>query len=411
VRNLEPTCTEDALCARACQQAALGDVAVWALAGADVDALLHATTNVVATALDAEFVTLFALDSSGNELVLCSAAGLVKDLVGQVSVGTEPQSQHGFTLQQVEPVVVDDLSVERRFAPGRWLLARGALSGVSVVIPGGGRPYGVLAVHALRRQAFSQHSAAFIGNVANILGLAIAHRGSEEGLYRRDQELRALVEHMPDVIVRLNRELKFTFVNQSLECTTGRPSATFIGAGVEALGLTVQMADLLRLRLTQVFRNGRSQAFDLPWCGLAGQQDFDVLLIPELARDGSVESVVAIARDVTERRRAEAVREEQQRQILAREERLEALLAQVLAAQSSEQRRRAEAAKIEPLSPRERQVLRLLAQGWTNAEIANDLQVSVGTIKNRVGGILPKLGAVDRTQAAARAVELGLVDD
>jgi RNA polymerase sigma factor (sigma-70 family) len=160
-----------------------------------------------------------------------------------------------------------------------------------------------------------------------------------------------------------------------------------------------------------VFQSGRSQGFEFPLAGPAGQRDYEAHLIPELARDGSVESVLAIARDVTERRRIEAQREEQQRQLLAREQRLEELLEQVVAAQADEQRRRAEVAKLEPLSPREHEVLRLLAQGWTNAEIARELLVSSGTVKNHVSRILPKLAAVDRTQAAARAVELRLVGD
>jgi DNA-binding NarL/FixJ family response regulator len=61
------------------------------------------------------------------------------------------------------------------------------------------------------------------------------------------------------------------------------------------------------------------------------------------------------------------------------------------------------------LTPREREVLRLLAQGKTNREIASDLIVSVGTVKIHVEHIIAKLGVSDRTQAAVRAVELGLL--
>jgi DNA-binding NarL/FixJ family response regulator len=60
------------------------------------------------------------------------------------------------------------------------------------------------------------------------------------------------------------------------------------------------------------------------------------------------------------------------------------------------------------LTPREVEVLRLLAQGLTNREIAARLIVSVGTVKVHVERILAKLGVSDRTQAAVRAVTLGL---
>jgi len=62
-----------------------------------------------------------------------------------------------------------------------------------------------------------------------------------------------------------------------------------------------------------------------------------------------------------------------------------------------------------PLSEREREVLRLLALGLTNREIAARLYLAEGTVKNYVTSILQKLGVRDRTQAALRAREIGLL--
>lgn len=64
---------------------------------------------------------------------------------------------------------------------------------------------------------------------------------------------------------------------------------------------------------------------------------------------------------------------------------------------------------IEPLSDREVEVLRLIANGYTNKEIASRLYLAEGTVKNYVTSILGKIGARDRTQAALRAQELGLL--
>lgn len=63
----------------------------------------------------------------------------------------------------------------------------------------------------------------------------------------------------------------------------------------------------------------------------------------------------------------------------------------------------------EPLSDREREVLGLLAEGLTNREIAARLYLAEGTVKNYVTSILGKIGARDRTQAALKARELGLL--
>ncbi|QEF97525.1 Response regulator protein VraR [Stieleria maiorica] len=63
-----------------------------------------------------------------------------------------------------------------------------------------------------------------------------------------------------------------------------------------------------------------------------------------------------------------------------------------------------------PVTSREAQVLRHIAFGLSNREIAKSLGISVETVKEHVQNILRKTGASDRTDVAVRAVRLGLVD-
>jgi DNA-binding NarL/FixJ family response regulator len=63
----------------------------------------------------------------------------------------------------------------------------------------------------------------------------------------------------------------------------------------------------------------------------------------------------------------------------------------------------------EPLSQRETEILRLMASGCSNREMAESLFKSEGTIKNQVSSILAKLGVRDRTRAVLKAIELGLI--
>ncbi len=63
----------------------------------------------------------------------------------------------------------------------------------------------------------------------------------------------------------------------------------------------------------------------------------------------------------------------------------------------------------EPLSGRELDVLKQLAAGRSNKEIAGKLGIAEGTVKNHMSNVLGKLGALDRTQAALRARDLGLI--
>ena len=64
---------------------------------------------------------------------------------------------------------------------------------------------------------------------------------------------------------------------------------------------------------------------------------------------------------------------------------------------------------VEPLTAREAEVLSMLAAGSSNQAIAGQLVVTLDTVKKHVTHILAKLGAASRTEAVARARELGLI--
>ena len=65
--------------------------------------------------------------------------------------------------------------------------------------------------------------------------------------------------------------------------------------------------------------------------------------------------------------------------------------------------------ELSPLTEREREILALLARGASNREISETLYIASGTVKNHLSNILGKLGVHDRTQAALKARELGLL--
>ena len=78
-------------------------------------------------------------------------------------------------------------------------------------------------------------------------------------------------------------------------------------------------------------------------------------------------------------------------------------------APKEEERPHEEQSLRDSLTPREIEVLTLTAQGHTNQQMAHALRISVSTVKKHLRGVVSKLGVADRTQAAVRAFELGVL--
>jgi DNA-binding NarL/FixJ family response regulator len=70
---------------------------------------------------------------------------------------------------------------------------------------------------------------------------------------------------------------------------------------------------------------------------------------------------------------------------------------------------RADEPLLDPLTEREVEILRLLAGGFSNREIADALRIAEGTVKNHVSNVLSKLDTRDRTRAVLKAIEYGLI--
>lgn len=67
------------------------------------------------------------------------------------------------------------------------------------------------------------------------------------------------------------------------------------------------------------------------------------------------------------------------------------------------------AALPEPLTDRERTILRLIAGGYSNKEISELLDITDGTVKNHISNLLSKLGVRDRTRAVLKAIDMGVI--
>jgi diguanylate cyclase (GGDEF)-like protein/PAS domain S-box-containing protein len=129
---------------------------------------------------------------------------------------------------------------------------------------------------------------------------------SQAMLYRRQQEFRALVEHAPDIIARFNAQLRYVYVNPAIENLMEIPAPRFIGKTNAELNMPEDVCWLWEQKLRQVFQSKQENEFEFGFPTASGAKYYHARLVPELASNGSVESVLSIARDITALKLAEA---------------------------------------------------------------------------------------------------------
>jgi PAS domain S-box-containing protein len=190
---------------RASRKAALADLGQAALASSDLDRFMEHVVVCVAQCLEVELAKILELLPDGQSLLLKAGVGWREGYAGQATVSAGLESQAGYTLLLSrpaedstlvagEPVLVEDLRRETRFNGPPLLFDHGVVSGMSITIPGHGRPYGVLGVHTTRRREFTQDDVEFLRAVTHLLALAIERQRTEAALYESELRTRRLVD-------------------------------------------------------------------------------------------------------------------------------------------------------------------------------------------------------------------------
>jgi diguanylate cyclase (GGDEF)-like protein/PAS domain S-box-containing protein len=182
----ERKAVEQRLEKRASEQAAVAALGERALEGGPLEGLLDHAMEVVAGVLGVDFADVLELSGDEREFLLKAGIGFRGGLVRNITVAADwSDSQAGFTMLAKEPVIVQDIAGERRFQAGNLLREHQAASGVTVLIQGRGKPFGVLGAYSSRRRAFTADDVNFLQAVANVLADAIDRVRTEEETRRR----------------------------------------------------------------------------------------------------------------------------------------------------------------------------------------------------------------------------------
>jgi PAS domain S-box-containing protein len=140
----------------------------------------------------------------------------------------------------------------------------------------------------------------------------------ESELRQREQQFQIMAENAPDIISRMDAEFRHLYVSPSVELATGIPSEQFIGKTNAELGMPEDINSIWNDCLRQVFATDQEQIIEFSFPTPKGLRWYQARIVPEFASDGSVETVLSIARDVTDYKLVErALRESEERLRLA----------------------------------------------------------------------------------------------
>ncbi|MBW4494465.1 MAG: PAS domain S-box protein [Oscillatoria princeps RMCB-10] len=153
-----------------------------------------------------------------------------------------------------------------------------------------------------------------IGSMADVTERVQA----EEALHRSRQEFKALIENTPDLVMRLDRDHRYVYVNPEVERLTGMPAEAFTGKRSEELGQPEELCRLWNETMRKVFETGEKQEIEYRSLTADGLRTYQSRAVPEFDKEGSPRYALVVIRDITELRQAEEKRAQLIREQAAR---------------------------------------------------------------------------------------------
>ncbi|MDQ3808763.1 MAG: LuxR C-terminal-related transcriptional regulator, partial [Chloroflexota bacterium] len=366
--------------------------------------------------LEAPYARIWLLEA--DQLRCVAAVGSARPLIGNILPRT---SLAGLALDG-EVVRVDDATAHPRWSD-RGLGERSGLRAyLAVPLRHRGAMLGVFTAMRRSRRPFDQTDALTLIGLATTTAAAVANARLVARTAEQEALLSAILEQLPSGVAVFDSGGRVALFNATAREILGEPPdescswQEFWAALSSRDVVTRQRLPVDELPTTRSLRGERVLGAELLIRRAEDGADRHVRAssVPLVRPDGTISGAVTVFTDVTRER------------VLDRDLAATALAHARLLGERHEQEQRLRTlstgtpgqvpgpaedearAAVRALSPREREVLRLLAQGKDNREIAAALYLEPGTVKNHIGRLITKLGVADRTQAALLALRLGL---
>ncbi|HET6515588.1 MAG TPA: ATP-binding protein [Thermodesulfovibrionales bacterium] len=133
----------------------------------------------------------------------------------------------------------------------------------------------------------------------------VERRRAEDALHRREQEFKALAENSPDMVSRFDKEMRFTYVNPALERAIDLPARAFVGRTGKEIGFPENLVSLWNKAFQKILKDRRETIIEYEMEMPSGPGYYEGRIVPEFTKDGSIESMIVVSRDITARKRVE----------------------------------------------------------------------------------------------------------
>ncbi len=220
---------------REIQQSAVSKIGMLALSGLEFNQLLDQVCIEIATTLEVEFSKVLKYRPDQKDLLLVSGVGWNDNLVGSATVRDRKDSQAGYTLISTEPVIVVDLSNEKRFSRPQLLRDHQVVSAISCPINHSDPPFGVIAVHSKVKREFNDDDANFLMSIANLLSIIVKERDSKRKLKVSEAHFRTLSNAIPQLAWMADKDGALVWYNDRWYEYTGTSFEQMKGWGWQSV--------------------------------------------------------------------------------------------------------------------------------------------------------------------------------
>jgi len=206
------------------QQAVITSLSRRALLNNDIQELLHEACAQISRSLSVEFCSILELMPEEQQMLFRAGIGWEENVL-RSRLDIEPGSPSLYVLSEHQPIRIVDLSKEHRFQPASLLLEHKITSGMSAVISGHSRSFGLLEVYSIKRRLFTQDDLHFLQGVAHVLAAAIQHQEVRSALRLSRNQLSVILGGISDGITAQAKNGQLIYANDAAARITGYENA------------------------------------------------------------------------------------------------------------------------------------------------------------------------------------------